>query len=98
MSGHTTTTAPRVWNKRENHPTDAVYVGRPSKWGNPFTIGPNHDRAEVIRAFRDWLNNTPVGRRLCAEARAELRGKHLVCWCAPLPCHADLLLEIANAE
>jgi hypothetical protein len=68
-----------------------VYVGRPSKWGNPFVIGRDGTRAECITQYREWLAH----RKLPMRA---LRGKHLVCHCAPLPCHADVLLEIANAD
>ena len=72
-----------------------VYVGRPSKWGNPFKIGRDGTREEVIKKFRQMLDKNPD---LVWEAQQELRGKDLVCWCAPLPCHADILLEIANAN
>ena len=83
---------PRVLNRREvSVPGDAVYVGRPSKWGNPFHIGLDGDRQEVILRYRKYL-----GSELRKQAREELRGKDLVCWCAPLPCHADVLLEVAN--
>ena len=85
------TDAPRVWNKRDpNVPKDAVYVGRPTKWGNPFTIGRDGTREQVIEAYKEWLA-TEYSWRSIAE---ELRDKHLVCWCAPKPCHADILLEI----
>jgi len=86
-------------------PPNTVYVGRPTKWGNPYQFGMLHpDRPgvmhvmvwsdEIVAAFRGyaqrWLETDP-------EAFAELRGKHLACWC-PLdqPCHADVLLELAN--
>jgi hypothetical protein len=74
-----------------------VYVGRPSKWGNPHRIGA-HSRAEAVSLFRADL----VDRRLAVNAddvRRELRGKDLACWC-PLdqPCHADVLLELANQD
>lgn len=83
---------PKVWNKRDpNVPKDAVYVGRPTKWGNPFTIPTVGSRERAIELFKGALN-----RQLTDDAKRELRGKHLVCWCAPLPCHADVLLEIAN--
>lgn len=86
---------PRVWNRRDpNCPEDAVYVGRPSKWGNPFVVGPDGTRDEVIHQYEVMLQFTA---HLMREAKRELRGKHLVCWCAPLPCHADILLRIANA-
>ena len=86
---------PKVWNKGDpNIPKDAVYVGRPSKWGNPYVIGKDGDRAHVIEMYRIWLKDA----RRELKARAELRGKDLICWCAPKPCHADILLEIANAD
>lgn len=85
----------RVLNaKRGQQSThDAVYVGRPSKWGNPFVIDKDHDRDDVIAAYKDWLMQQP---ELLLCLREELRGKDLVCWCAPLRCHADFLLELAN--
>lgn len=84
---------PKVWNKRDkNCPKDAIYVGRPSKWGNPYKIGIDGTREEVIELYKKWLSNQ---RYLNLE---ELKGKDLVCWCKPLPCHADILLELANKE
>lgn len=85
----------RVLNKRitKTVPSGAVYVGRPSKWGNPFTIGRDGDRNTVIEKFRAWLATQP---QIVWEAKQELAGKDLVCWCAPLPCHGDVLLEIAT--
>lgn len=88
------TDIPKVWNKRDPHvPVDAVYVGRPSKWGNPYPMRNETMRKTVIDAYRGLLAIRP---ELVAAAKEELRGKHLVCWCAPKPCHADVLLEIAN--
>jgi len=88
---------PKVWNKRDPEtPKDAVYVGRPSKWGNPFVIPRDGTREVVVWKFRKWLRLTAEGRRLRLAARRELRGRHLVCWCAPKPCHAYVLLEAAN--
>lgn len=80
---------PRVLNKYADEiPAGAVYVGRGSPWGNPFHIGPDGGRAEVIEKFRiEVLPNLDV---------SQLRGKDLVCFCAPKSCHADLLLEKAN--
>lgn len=75
-------------------PENTVYVGRPSKWGNPLPVVEG-DYAGAVRGFRTHaigvLNFTPE------RIRAELAGKNLACWC-PLdqPCHADVLLEIAN--
>lgn len=87
--------------KRFSH-GDVVYVGRPSKWGNPFAIGPHGDRAVVIRKYEGWIMGKVVvpGCRppTIQEIRRELRGKTLACWCAPAPCHADVLYRIANSE
>lgn len=68
-----------------------VYIGRPSKWGNPFVIGRDGTRAQVIEHYRALMRGHEV------EIRQELRGKILGCYCAPLPCHGDVLAEIANA-
>jgi hypothetical protein len=73
---------------------DAVYVGRPSKWGNPYVVGADGTREEVIERYRAYLLENPELR----AALSELRGRNLVCWCAPLPCHADVLLELANSD
>ena len=77
----------------KNFTDDQVYVGRPSKWGNPFVIGKDGDRKEVIEKYRHYIQNSPLMADL-----DELRGKDLVCWCAPEPCHADILLELANPK
>jgi hypothetical protein len=74
-------------------PDGAVYVGRPTKWGNPFTHGPVE---QVVAAYRQWLGREIMRGNLDL---GELRGKTLACWC-PLdqPCHADVLLELANTQ
>ena len=85
---------PKVYNKRtDTIPEGAIYVGRPTKWGNPFTINRTRSRREVVQLYRLWLLSN--GQRV-EDAKRELRGKDLVCWCSPLPCHADILMEIAN--
>lgn len=84
---------PRVLNKaRDVIPTGAVYVGRPTKWGNPFALGRDGDRATVVRKYREWIQ----GRPDLLRDLPTLRGKDLVCWCAPQACHADILMELAN--
>jgi Domain of unknown function (DUF4326) len=72
-----------------------VYIGRPSKWGNPFIIGINGTRETVIAKYKKWLLNKPD---LIKEAQEELKGKILGCWCAPNACHGDILSEIVNYE
>ncbi len=84
----------RVWNKRDpDCPASAVYVGRPTKWGNPCRIGIDGNRDTVIAKYSLWLDKMVDAGMLDLS---ELRGKDLVCWCAPRPCHADILLERAN--
>lgn len=93
---------PRVLNKRFDFisPT-AVYVGRPSKWGNPFSHLEKSlaqfqciSRNEAIQKHREWFLAQPD---LIAAAKAALRGRDLICWCSPKSCHADILLEVANS-
>lgn len=98
-------TPKRIQRKRTKGwrmPEGAVYVGRPSKWGNPT------DTAEGYRRWLDgltpcWiengetLNQTEALRLWILEHIHELRGKDLMCWCKPgSDCHADVLLEMAN--
>lgn len=93
-------------------PDGAVYVGRPTKWGNPRKVGHmvtvtsagvttrrGMTAAEVADFFRVDLRNNLLERITTADVVRELAGRDLACWC-PLdqPCHADVLLEIANGE
>ena len=88
---------PIVLNKRTDKiPPDAIYVGRPTKWGNLFIIGVDGTREEVISKYKQWL--MLVEQAYLVSYLTELKGKDLVCWSAPLPCHADILLEIANGR
>lgn len=74
--------------------TFEVYVARPGKWGNPYQMGVDGSREEVIAKYRAWLLSQP---KMVAAAKAELKGKVLGCFCAPLACHGDVLAEVANA-
>ncbi|MCJ8138404.1 DUF4326 domain-containing protein [Falsirhodobacter halotolerans] len=94
-------------------PEGAVYVGRPTLWGNPWSIaeareclselGEKTDPAAIaVHWYRIWITGTGhQGRRHPPTIRMvqeRLRGKDLACWCSlDQPCHADVLLEIANA-
>ena len=69
-----------------------VYIGRPSKWGNPFVIGKDGSRDEVIKKYEAWLGTQPN----LLVALPELRGKVLGCWCAPQACHGDVLVRLAG--
>jgi hypothetical protein len=84
-----------ILNKRtDGVPPGAVYVGRPTKWGNPFTVE-HHGREQCISLYRQWLMD-PEQACLRALAVRELAGRDLVCWCAPLACHAEILSAVAN--
>ena len=87
-----------VVNIRSGEPYD-VFIGRPSKWGNPFKIGRDGDRDEVLRKYERWLMELRNGRYrpLFYEATTELSGKVLGCYCAPLRCHGDVLIERVDA-
>lgn len=80
-----------------------VYIGRGSKWGNPFRIGIDGDRDEVIELYEDWLKGqvaTPPGFKIpsLSEALVELKGKRLGCFCKPLACHGDVLAKIVDLK
>jgi hypothetical protein len=76
-------------------PEGAIYVGRPSRWGNPWWAGADGTAATVVGRYREMLGR--FAPAYVAELLAPLRGHDLACWC-PLdqPCHADVLLELAN--
>jgi hypothetical protein len=126
MSAPNQTTPPRIQRSRAKGwrmPEGAVYVGRPGKWGNPFTcaavvnwhLGDYYDdrlaiwREEARDIYRAWATGAqppkywmdapePYQVAPFALDLRELRGKPLVCWCRlDQPCHADVLLELANA-
>lgn len=69
-----------------------VYIGRPSKWGSPFVVGPHGSRTKVLERYEAYLKTRPD----LMAALPELKGKVLVCWCKPLPCHGDILARLAN--
>ncbi|OWV01629.1 hypothetical protein B5D80_25865 [Micromonospora wenchangensis] len=79
-------------------PANTVYVGRPGRYGNPFTAdNPTPAaRADAVEQYRQWLTTQPD---LIAAARRDLAGRDLACWCPPgQPCHADVLLSVANGK
>ena len=75
----------------------AIYVGRPTIWGNPFKVGPDGTRAEVIERYRIYFY-AEAQDHLRLMARQLLTGKDLICWCWPLDCHARIILEYVNGE
>jgi hypothetical protein len=84
-----------ILNKRTLKGEEGVYVGRPSAWGNPFAIGRDGDRLEVIAKFCEYAAD-----RLKREPGwlKPLVGQSLICWCAPQACHAEVLMILANGE
>jgi hypothetical protein len=80
----------RVVNCRRE-PFD-VFISRPSRWSNPFHIGRDGSREEVIARYREWLIRQPI---LMRDLKS-LRGKTLGCDCPPRRCHGEVLTELAN--
>lgn len=80
---------PQVVNRRtaEQRAGD-VYIGRPSRFGNPFVVGKDGTRRQVIERFRNEAMTEVMVKSLAA-----LEPRRLVCWCAPLPCHGDVLAD-----
>jgi hypothetical protein len=72
-----------------------VYIGRGGPFGNPFKIGRDGTREQVIEKFESWLRTQPA---LVEQVKRELKNKRLGCWCSPLACHGDVLARIANEE
>jgi hypothetical protein len=93
-------------------PHGAVYVGRPTKWGNPYVLkgrstvvhvdhngewwSPDEAPGVAVRLFREDLWSGRLGITV-ADVRRELAGRDLACWCPPgRACHADVLVQVAN--
>ena len=86
---------PKVLNKKlHSVPPGADYIGRPSIWGNPFVIGKDGTRGEVIAKYEAYLRSRPD---LLAKL-PELAGRPVVCWCFPARCHGDVLVKMANQK
>lgn len=86
---------PSVLNKKlDGVPRGAVYIGRPSIWGNPFVIGKDGSRDDVISKFETYIKARP---ELMAQLHKQA-GKDLICWCAPERCHGDVLVRLANED
>ena len=71
-----------------------VYIGRPSKWGNPFTIGRDGTREDVISKYEIYIMSKPD----LIASLPELQGKTLGCWCKPKACHGDILKIMVEDE
>lgn len=77
---------------------NSVYVGRPSILGNPYVVGRDGSRAEVIEKYRAWFQRQLTKRWFIESVRLLCGDKDLACWCAPKACHADVILEWLNAS
>ena len=99
---------PRVYNIRHSDaPADAVYVGRPSPYGNPYRVSEALMRGKAVEQYRSWIN-AKAQSGLREQMRTELRGCDLVCWCAPRGgiaadderqiCHAQVVMTVANDD
>lgn len=74
---------------------NGIYIGRPTIFGNPFEIGKDGTRAEVIEKYREYLKTRPDILKLIPK----LKDKVCLCFCRPaLPCHGDVLAELADKE
>ena len=89
-----------VVHKRDPHD---VYIGRPSKWGNPFSHKERtlaeyqvKTRKEAVAAYRIWLWKRIKSGEVTLQELDELYGKVLGCWCAPKECHGDVLVKAAE--
>lgn len=81
----------KVVNCRNKTPYD-VYIGRGSKWGNPFVMRHEGERSQVIQKYREYILNRPE----LLIALPEIAGKTLGCWCKPKLCHGDILIELCR--
>lgn len=102
----------RLRKKGWSMPRSAVYVGRPTPYGNPYKVSVRPPlwpaerawgRAEAVECYElmlagGWRLKSPPGFQIVEKAMAELEGRDLCCWC-PLdqPCHADVLMKYANS-
>jgi hypothetical protein len=84
----------KLYNKHhKNAPKEAVYIGRGSKYGNPFIMGKDGNRDEVCDKYEGYVEANPSMK---ADFISELKGKDLVCYCAPRRCHGDYLIKICG--
>jgi len=70
-----------------------IFIGRPSIYGNPFKIGPDGNREEVVMKYRKYFHDRIESDQLFREAVELLRNKVLGCFCTPLLCHGSVFVE-----
>ncbi len=74
---------------------DLFYIGRPTKWGNPFKIGRDGNRQECLDKYYEYIKND---RQDLIDALPEIKGKALACWCKPKDCHGDILVGLIEED
>ena len=85
----------RVINiKRDEKPDNYTYIGRGSKWGNPFVMNSQSNRDVVVKLYKEYIEN----KKELMNDLEELRGRTLGCYCKPLKCHGDVLIELLNKK
>jgi hypothetical protein len=72
-----------------------IYCGRGSIWGNPYVIGKDGNRAEVIERYKEWFSFL-IRDPLIKNELFNLRNKTLGCFCKPLSCHCDIIADYLN--
>lgn len=87
----------KILNKHTDPEAAGVYVGRPSRWGNPFEICHGTSRDDACSAFEFWAF-APEQLSFRDDVRTYLKDKDLICWCAPKRCHAETLRKIALSK
>lgn len=87
----------KVINIRTNTTSGYVYIGRPSVWGNPYKIGEDGTREQVIDLYRSYITRLLSREPHLKQELEQLRGEILGCYCKPLPCHGDVLVELLDA-
>lgn len=89
---------PVLNKKTDKAPAGAVYVGRPTIYGNLFKIGRDGTREEVLGLFQDcFLQRVQADEKYKAAIHKLLSATALVCWCAPLPCHGDIIAKYLDS-
>jgi hypothetical protein len=69
-----------------------IYIGRGSIWGNPFKVGIDGDRTKCIEMYAEWI----MKEKHLMDKLLSLDGKVLGCYCKPLDCHGDVLVELVK--
>lgn len=87
----------RIYNKNHGKvPRGSIFIGRPSKYGNPFIKGIHGTRSEVLAKFKEYLVDQLENGYFSIDEILMLYESDLVCYCHPLPCHGDIYHEVGR--